>query len=321
MRFPRAFRQAPLGLRLKWLIVGCLLLLPAACDATTYAVGANKNYKMLSEVVPRLRSGDTVTLDPGEYFDCALIKASNVTIEGLGPDASAVLTDKACAGKGILVISGAHVTVRNLTLTRARVPDMNGAGIRDESPDLLVDGVKFINNQNGILATPPPNTGVLIVRNSEFTRNGVCNPTCAHGIYAGHLKLLRVEGSKFTEQKQAHHIKSRALRTEVIDNTISDGTEGTASYEVDISNGGDVVVRGNTIQKGPMAENHAAAIVIGAEGVTQPTHEISIEKNVFKNTGDYNTFFVWNLTATEADLKGNKLSGNAQPLKGDGKVH
>ncbi len=130
-----------------------------------------------------------------------------------------------------------------------------------------------------------------------------------------------MEGSKFTEQHQAHHIKSRAFRTEVINNTISDGTEGTASYEIEIPNGGDVVVRGNTIQKGPKAENHSAAIVIGAEGVTQPTHEISIENNVFKNTGDYNTFFVWNLTATEADLKGNKLSGNVQPLKGDGKVH
>ena len=303
------------------LIIGCALLLPAAaCAATTYTVGPDQQYKMLSEVAPKLQNGDTVTIAAGEYFDCAIIKADNVTIEGLGPNGTSVLTDKACAGKGILVVQGAHVTIRNLTLTRARVPDMNGAGIRNESAELIVERVKFINNQNGILATPPKNTGILIVRDSEFSKNGGCFPTCAHGIYANHLQLVRVERSKFSDTRQAHHIKSRALRTEVIDNTISDGAEGTASYEIEIPNGGNLLIRGNTIQKGPKAENRTSAIMIGAEGVTQPSREILIENNVFKNTGDYDTFFVANMTATEALLKGNKLSGRVKPLKGDGTV-
>ena len=300
---------------------GCALLLPAAADAaTTYAVGPQNEYKMLSEIVPKLKSGDTVTIAAGEYFDCAVIRTDNVTIEGLGPNGTSVLTDKTCQGKGILVISGTHVTIRNLTLTRARVPDMNGAGIRDESPELIVERVKFINNQNGILTGLPPKTGTLIVRDSEFVKNGGCFPACAHGIYAGPLELVRIERSKFSDTRQAHHIKSRALRTEVIDSTITDGTEGTASYEIEIPNGGNLLVQGNTIQKGPNAENHTSAIMIGAEGVTNPTREILIEKNTFKNTGDYDTYFVVNMTATEATLKGNKLSGRVKPLKGDGSV-
>ena len=320
MQFPGNARPSYWRSRLNGLIAGCLLFMPAIANSTTYAVGANKDYKMLSEVVPKLKSGDKVTIDPGEYFDCALIRVDDVTIEGLGPNGSSILTDKACAGKGILVISGARVTVRNLTLTRARVPDANGAGIRDESPDLTVEQVKFINNQNGILATPAGTSAVLIVRDSEFTKNGGCAPGCAHGIYTGRLQLLRIERSKFTDTNQAHHIKSRSLRTEVTDTTISDGTEGTASYEIEIPIGGDVLVRGNNILKGPKAENHTGAIMIGNEGVTQPTHEILIENNVFKNTGGYNTYFVVNFTATEAILRGNKLSGSVQPLKGDGKV-
>lgn len=321
MQISHILKQVFLRSHLIRLIIGCALLMPvAACAATTYAVGPDQQFKMLSEVVPKLQSGDRVTIAPGEYFDCAVIRTDNVTIEGLGPNGTSVLTDKACAGKGILVIQGAHVTIRNLTLTRARVPDMNGAGIRDESPELIVERVKFINNQNGILATPTPNTGILIVRDSEFSKNGGCFPSCTHGIYANHLQLVRVERSKFTEQRQAHHIKSRALRTEVIDNTIADGTEGTASYEIEIPNGGNVLVRGNNIQKGPKAENHTSAIMIGSEGVTQPSREILIENNVFKNTGDYDTYFVVNMTATEAVLKGNKLSGRVQPLKGDGSV-
>ena len=37
-----------------------------------------------------------------------------------------------------------------------------------------------------------------------------------------------------------HHIKSRALKTMVMGNTIEDGPDGTASYEVDAPNGGNV---------------------------------------------------------------------------------
>ena len=73
--------------------------------------------------------------------------------------------------------------MRNLTLTRARVPDGNGAGIRAEGRNLLVERVRFIDNQNGILAADQPE-GELIVRDSEFVRNGTCEQACAHGIYA-----------------------------------------------------------------------------------------------------------------------------------------
>jgi len=81
-----------------------------------------------------------------------------------------------------------------------------------------------------------------------------------------------------------------------------------------------VIVRGNKMEKGPESENRSAAIVIGAEGVTQPTREILIDNNVFRNDSGGQTMFVNNLTATEATLTGNKLSGPVKPLGGDGKV-
>ncbi|MFI4981527.1 MAG: hypothetical protein ACHQIO_14370, partial [Nevskiales bacterium] len=59
---------------------------------------------------------------------------------------------------------------------------------------------------------------------------------------------------------------------------------------------------------------------IGEEGITQPTREITIENNTFRNDGRYTTAFVTNMTATEAKLKGNKISGSVVPLKGDGDV-
>ena len=131
------------------------------------------------------------------------------------------------------------------------MPDENGAGIRGEGPDLVVDHVRFINNQNGILSGT--GGGTMTIRDSLFDKNGFCGRACAHGIYVGSLDLLRVEHTVFRDTKQGHHIKSRALRTEVIDCDIQDGPTGTASYEIEIPNGGSLVVRGNTIEKGPKA--------------------------------------------------------------------
>lgn len=293
---------------------------PGNALARTLVVGPNAEFKLPSDAIKKAEDGDVVRIAAGEYFDCAFVRANNVTIEGTGPDASAVLTDTACGGKALLVISGSNVTVRNLTLTRARVPDGNGAGIRAEGKGLTVDHVKFINNQEGILGGTPESA--MVITNSEFTRNGACldGAGCAHAIYVGELALLHVENSKFFETRTAHHIKSRAKRTEVIGCDISDGDKGTASYEIELPVGGDLVARNNTIFKGPLAENHTGGIVIGAEGVKLKTKELLIENNTFRAEGNYNTYFVVNRTATEAVLRGNKVSGNAKPLLGDGTV-
>ncbi len=289
-------------------------------QARTLEVGNGKAFPTPSAAVAAAQPGDTVAISPGEYFDCAVITKNGLTIEGVGPADKVVMTDKACEGKALLVIRGENTTVRNLTLTRVRVPDENGAGIRGESKSIVIDGVRFINNQNGILSGI--DGGTLLIRNSYFEKNGFCGGACSHGVYAGHYDLLRIENSRFFDTRQAHHIKSRAARTEVLGCTIEDGPDGTASYEVEAPNGGSVIVRDSKITKGPNAENHTAAIMIGSEGVTQMTPEIVVANNVFRNDGSYPTIFVSNLTATEAQLTGNTISGAGpvRPLKGDGKV-
>ena len=286
--------------------------------ARTLQVGADKEYKEPSKAAAAARDGDTVIIDPGEYFDCAAWKANKLVIEGAGQKPEdTVITDTTCAGKGLFLTEGQDITIRNLTLTRARVPDGNGAGIRMQANNLTVERVRFVNNQNGILSNNDV-SGTLLIRDSAFIANGGCDGSCSHGIYASALDLVRVENSLFAETKRAHHIKSRARRTEVVGTTIQDGPNGTASYLLEIPNGGDVLVRGNTFVKGPRAENRSCAIMIGSEGVTQRTREILIEDNTFHNEGSYDTYFVVNRTATEALLKNNRFTGRIRPLHGDG---
>jgi hypothetical protein len=297
------------------------LLLPATAGAATLDVGAGKKYAAPSAAAAVAQDGDHIVIAAGEYFDCAIWHANNLVIEGAGAGKT-VITDKTCGGKALFVMDGNNITVRNLTLTRARVGDYNGAGIRAEGGDLTVDHVSFINNQDGILSAANPQASIII-RDSEFDRNGTCEGGggCSHGLYINEAKLLRIERTKITETKQGHHIKSRAARTEVIGCDISDGPKGTSSYAIDVPNGGAVVLRDSKIEKGPKSENHTAALIIGEEGVNQRTPEITVENNTFTVDGDYSSFLVDNRTATDAQLKGNKMIGEgAKPLHGDGDV-
>ena len=304
------------------LLAGLLAVsgLSVPATAATLEVGPGKTYAMPSDAAAVAKDGDHILIAAGEYFDCAFWRADNLTIEGAGMDATAV-SEKSCGGKAIFVVDGNNITIRNLTLSKSRVPDFNGAGIRAEGGNLTVEHVRFLNNQDGILSSSIP-TANIIVTDSEFIRNGTCQGGggCAHGIYIGAVALLHIERSKFFETREGHHIKSRAARTEVIDCDIADGAKGTASYSIDVPNGGAVLARGNHIQKGPNSENHTAALMIGAEGVTQHTPEILVENNTLLVEGTYTSYLVDNITATEAVLRGNILKGNAKALLGDGTV-
>ena len=305
--------------RILTLWLACLLLAPLAAAGKTLSVGKGRAYAAPSEAIAAARDGDTVQIDAGEYYDCAVVAANNLTIEGIGPKASAVLTDKVCGGKALLITNGRNITIRNLTLQRARVADRNGAGIRAQGGNLTIDHVKFINNEDGILGADSPDANIVI-RNSAFLYNGVCAAQCAHGIYINHIASLTIENSKFFGTKQGHHVKFRGRRLVVTGCDFADGPEGTSSYSIEAPNGGSVIVRNNHFEKGPKSENHTGAVVIGMEGVTQPTPEITVENNSFVVDGGYTSYLVVNRTATEAMLKGNILKTTAKALDGDGVV-
>jgi hypothetical protein len=236
-----------------------------------------------------------------------------LTIEGNG----AVITGQACGGKGLFVVAASDVTIRGLTFQGAKVRDHNGAGIRSEGANLTVEGSRFIDNENGILAGRNADSSI-IVQSSYFEGNGSCEGSCAHGVYIGAVKSLRIIQCTFVGQHHGHHIKSRALTTDIADSEIKDGAQGDASYLIDIPNGGTVSIRGNRMQKGPHAANSAAAIMIGEDGVKHadwnPTAGVRIENNQFANDMRVKTNFVRSFLETPITLTNNKLTGNVTPL-------
>jgi hypothetical protein len=288
-----------------------------ASRGRTLQVGPTRALKLPSQAALVARDGDTVLIDPGNYDDCAFWRANRLTIAARAP--GVVFAGKTCQGKAIFVINGNDVTVRGIEFTHAAVADHNGAGIRAQGSNLTVEASRFLDNEEGILAGYAPHSTIRVI-DSEFRGNGTCAAACAHGIYVGAIALLDVEHSHFTDTHEGHDIKSRALRTVLRNNDISDGPTGHASYLVDVPNGGNLLMERNTLSKGPHTDNATTAVSIGAEGVHNPTDSLVIRDNSFTNLLPETTDFVHNLTQTDAELIGNRLAGKVMPLQGPGTV-
>jgi len=283
--------------------------------AATLEVGPGKKYDKPSAAIAAAQPGDAIDIAPGQYYDCAVIRQDNLTVEGTGP--GVVLTDTTCNGEALLITDGNNITIRNLTLQDARAPGGNGAGIRADGGNLTVDHVQFLNNQDGILSASNPDANIRII-DSDFVHNGTCEKSCAHAVSIGAINALDVEHTRFFDTQQGRDIRSGARLTEVTDCDIEDGPGGTSSNQIDIFHGGSLVVTGTKMEKGPKSENHAYAITIGEEGVTQPTDKIVIRNNIFINDSGHPATFVRNMTATPAQLNNNKFTGDVRPLEGDG---
>lgn len=292
--------------------VPAVVLCSPAAGARDLSVGPTRVLKVPSQAATVAADGDVVRIDPGTYWDCAVWNASRLTIEATGPNVR--IAGKSCASKGIFITQGADIVIRGITFADASVRWHNGAGIRAAGRNLTVENSRFLHNENGILAGGGPDS-VLRITDSAFIGNGACIEACAHGVYAGApIALLEIERCVFMDTKIAHHIKSRARNTVIRDNRIEDGPNGTASYLIDIPNGGNVLIQGNTMQKGAHSDNPAAAISIGVEGVRNPTGVLIVRDNTFHSDVHGRTAFIRNSTPVPVEMAENVVGGDVEVL-------
>jgi hypothetical protein len=294
-------------------------LIPAPAAAATLMVGRGQTYAEPSDAAAAAQPGDTVIITPATYHNCAVWNADNLTIEASAP--GVVLQATVCEEKAIFVISGNDVTIQGITFTGARSDFGNGAGIRAQGVNLTVINSTFSYDQDGILADPNP-TSTITINGSTFYHDGACHPhdDCAHGIYVGQIALLQIDNSTFYDTQVGNHIQSRAFNTQISNSSIEDGPVGTASYLVNVPNGGNLAITNTVMEKGPKATNYTTAISIGVGGVSNSTNQLLVSNNTFTNSGRA-TVFATNDTVISAQLVGNTLLGNPiTPLLGPGTV-
>ena len=268
---------------------------PAPCDTATgrvLLVGPGKTYASPGAAFLSARDGDVIRIDAGEYRgDVAFWFANNLTICGVGGRARLYADGQNAGGKAIWVVQGSNITVANIEFHGAKVNDGNGAGIRAEhtSGYLRIINSGFYDNENGILAADGPTS--ILIEGSEFARNGTGLPDGqTHNVYINRIDSVRVSASFFHQAKYGHNFKSRARETVIENSYLMDGTSGYSSYLVDTPNGGRVVLRGNLMQKGPLAANRTA-IASGAEGLQAGTNTLLASHNTIVLTRPNSTFF------------------------------
>jgi hypothetical protein len=272
-------------------------------------VGSSSQYKTISAAVLSSQSGDTINVTTGTYTNDFLTINHSLNLVAVGGVVKLVATAQPTNGKGYIDEGGAGVSVgiTGFDISGVTVDDQNGAAIRYEGGTLTLSNVTIHNNQEGLLANPDAN-GVITISGSNFTANGA-GDGYSHNIYVGNIASLTVQNSTITAAQVGHDIKSRAASTTITGNVITDGSNGTASYEIDLPNGGVADIENNYIQKGVNAQN-PIAISFGEEGNLHANSSLKVAGNVLVNTSpSSNSTSLKNASGIVADMTNNSLFG------------
>jgi hypothetical protein len=252
----------------------------AATPHEILRVGPGKPFALPSLAAQHAQDGDTVEIDAGVYdHDVATWKQNNLVIRAVNGRAHLRAAGANAEGKAIWVIKGNNVSVENIEFSGATVPDGNGAGIRIEGAGLILRHCFFHDNQNGILGGVKD--GDVLVEYSEFARNGAGDGQ-THNIYISQGKRFTLRYSYSHLARVGHNVKSRAQENLILYNRIMDEALGTASYAIDLPNGGLSFIIGNEIQQGPNTEN-STIVSYGAEGLNNAESNLYFVNNTVVN--------------------------------------
>jgi hypothetical protein len=265
-----------------------LLLIQISCaqvaTATTgrrLRVGPTQQYKTPSAVAAAAQDGDTIEIEAGEYpGDVAVWSANRLTIRGVNGMAHLAANGKSAQQKAIWVIRGNDATVENIEFSGCRVPDRNGAGIRQEGKDLVVRHCSFHDNEDGILTGANPESDILI-EYTEFHHNGQ-GDGYSHNMYIGQVRSFTLQFCSSHHAKVGHIVKSRAQTNFILYNRLMDEQDGSSSYVIDLPNGGKSFIIGNIIQHSAHAEN-GVAVSYATEGAKNAVQELYVVNNTYIN--------------------------------------
>lgn len=249
-------------------------------------VGVGKDYSTLKAAIENALSGDKIYVDEWIYTsDYAIISNKNIAIIGLGKWAELKKVQEIPNGKAILVSHTANIYLENIIFSDSSVPDLNGAGIRYEWGTMTIVGCIFQNNENGILGgVTPVWKGKIWIHNSRFLDNGRHGTGFTHAIYIGEMDYVEIKNSVVSGTSVGHHIKSRARMSVIENNLLDDGLQD-ASYNIDLPNGGDGIIRGNTIIQSVFSPNRTMVSYCAEKNPPNPGTLI-VENNIFESFGN-----------------------------------
>lgn len=285
------------------------LSLPATALGGTLTVGPGKTYAKPCQAIAAAAAGDVIEIDAsGSYGgDTCAWSTDNLTVRGVGGRPKLDIAGVPPAQKkGLFTIAAPNATIENLEFSGAAISAAdgnNGAGIRHQGLNLTVRGCYFHDNQNGILGAPSTaGMGRVVIEGSEFSHNGA-GDGYSHNMYIGNYAGFTLRYSYSHRGNVGHLVKSRAYQNQILSNRITDESSGTASYEIDLPNGGTSLVIGNIIEQSATTQN-PSMLAYGEEGTTGYDTHLYVVNNTFLNDRKSGTF-VNNATTTPGVLTNN----------------
>jgi len=281
-------------------------------------VGPTRDYKKPSDVVRLVDDGDIVEIDAAIYKcdESVQWRANDLTLVGVG--GRPVLDATGCSirgGKGIWDPVGRNLIVDNISFVGAKVSSQNGAGIRYEGTGYLyVTRSYFGDNEDGILYTPNQaylDTNNIVIDRSEFDHNGFSTGQ-AHNMYIAVCKSFVLRFSYSHDAVIGHEVKSRSRTNLILYNRIAGEGGGTASYDVELPQGGLTYIIGNIIQKSPNADN-PSSISYAVEPHPHPIQKLYVAYNPIVNQSSRTQYrralFIDDKGLSEAKLVDNLIIG------------
>ncbi len=285
-----------------------LMVVPAGGWAASLKVGPGEPYRTVAAAVAAAVDGDEIAVQAGTYTNDFAEIGAKVSLTAVGGRVLLRATETLPNEKAIL-ITDTDVTITGFSFTGARIPNSeggNGAGIRYQGGNLTLNDCYFYKNQEGLLGAPDP-AGSITVRHSEFAYNGNKtgpNAGYTHNIYIGAIARADIEDSYFHGANVGHEIKSRAAETIVNNTRVVDGPTGTASYSIDLPNGGVARITNDQIEQGPGSEN-PVVIAYGEEGNIIVGSSLTVSGTLMENDLTAHTpVGVWNQSGITATLSG-----------------
>ena len=289
--------------------------------ASTVLVGPDKTYPSPNALYQAniLQDGDTILIDAFEYSGqdaLAVWSANDILIQGVGGRPHLIADGAYIQGKGIWVIKGNNCTVENIEFSDAKVPDLNGAGIRLDGVGLTLRHCYFHENENGLL-TSNPYAGDILIEYCEFENGGFGNGF-SHNLYIGHVNSLTFQFNYSHHGKVGHLLKSRAQNNIIRYNRIMDEETGYSSRLIDLPNGGFALIIGNLLMQGMESEN-SNMLGYGPEGLSNDApHELYVINNTFVNDRVNTGIFISIKNGTDvAQIQNNIFVGDGTVLNGD----
>jgi hypothetical protein len=279
-------------------------------EMATLTVGPGQQYTTIEDAVAVASPGDTVDVQAGIYTNDFVSIFQNLTLQAIGGPVQMVDSPNVDPPNGKAIINeggpGISVTINGFDISGAVVPDGNGAAIRYEGGNLTLNNDYFHSNQDGVLAAADPN-GTITINNSEFAFNGA-GDGLTHNLYVNDIALLTITDSYFHDANVGHEIKSRAEDTVITDSRIFDNLS-TASYSIDLPNGGNATITNNVIEQGPNTQN-PNIIAYGEEGNLHVGTSVLIADNTIVNDDASNSArMALNRSPTTLLFQNNQISG------------